>query len=236
MAISLKDIGAKIKDFLTNFLPKDETVTIYGRNHPSYQQQPSPSLSPTPTPTPTPTPDSNYQHHLPVSYPGMGEVPQSIFYKDRGGNRQSFNLAQSLMENFDDIKQATAAGEMLAHGHEQTYMPQEIERLGHDNWNYGENPRFEVIADSLQENGTYDKGLMRMNTGTLDDMLSRDFWKRKLGNRGVSSWEDLDNPEKSIRAARTRLEYGNWEDGAITEKPKWFPWYNAPLKRRTGDY
>lgn len=227
----LKQIGSGISDFLNNIFP-EETITIYA-DKPytvSSSVQNKPKITPTPTPTPKP-----YQHYIPLNHPDIKEVPQQIPLIDRnkeklGGN---YNLAQGLMENFDDIKQATKAAQMLAHKYSQTNLPHEVKARG-ENWNFGENPNFFTDKTDLQDNNTYDMGLMRNNTGTFDDLLGLAYWPTRMKEAGLNSHADLNDPEKSLKMARLVLESSNWDNKKkrIRDNPTWHRWFNAPLENR----
>lgn len=197
-------------------LPKDyaDIYWSHGRN------EPNPQVLGAST---TPTPESNYSPNITV--PG----------KDGQPFRLPENVAQVLLNSLNDVGEATNSARVLIHPNMQTYTPEEIARKKHDNWNYGENPRFEPAAEYLQTNGTWDRGLMRNNSGTINDMLSRPFWKAALNAKGIYNEKDVLDPQKSADAARILLEYSNWDSNtqSMRPNPNYRHWYAAPLELRT---
>lgn len=169
-----------------------------------------------------PPPFSGHNIQIPASQgTGMTKVPE--------------NIAQLLMENFDDIGEATNAARVLHHPREQTYSPAEIERYGKESWTHGENASFRTgQLDSLQANGTTDRGLMRTNSGTFDGMQANPFWNQAMEKRGITSFDDLIDTANNVEMARLILDRGNWdnENGRTKDNPDWTQWFAAPLDLR----
>ncbi len=65
---------------------------------------------------------------------------------------------------------------------------------------YGENTMFQIVADSLQRNGSVDRGLFRVNSGTFDHYMR--VRPELLNARGITSWEDMKTPLLNIRMAK----------------------------------
>jgi len=175
-----------------------------------------------PTPTPQPEP----------------YIPQITVPGKEGTN---FTLpaskAQVLLNSFNDIGEATNAARVMVHPYEQTFTPKEVQRIGRENWTYGENPELNMKAPTILQTGnnTYDTGALRVNSGTLNEMLSKPVWRQKLLEKGITNFEELQyDPQKNADAARIRLEYGNWDNEMkkIKQNPNWRHWYAAPLELR----
>lgn len=185
---------------------------------------PSPTASPSPSPMPTaiPTP---YRHNITVpSRDGTTRIPDDI--------------AQVLMNSFDSIGEATNSARVLIHPESQTYGDKEIWDDKNKKWarsyNFGENPNFKLSAPALNNDGSYDRGLMRNNSNTFAGMLAQAYWKKQMANKGINSFTDLDDPQKSADMGRLTLERGNWDSAnqKIKPNPSWRQWYAAPLDLR----
>lgn len=215
--------------------PKEITIPARNPNlvspDPQDWKAPQPSLATNIQPTiaqtkPTPTPQ-------PEPYIPQITVP--------GKNNEQFTLppekAQVLLNSFNDIGEATNAARVMVHPLENTRTRAEIARGLGDNFNYGENPELDMVSPTkLQQNNTYDTGALRVNSGTLNEMLSKPFWRQRLLEKGITNFNELLNdPQKNADAARIRLEYGNWDNEMkkIKQNPNWRHWYAAPLELRT---
>jgi hypothetical protein len=211
-------------DLLKSLFQKPEILSPLADLSATQAQQQAQQPAPMPVPTAQPEvlgAQTPYQHKIPIQTPqGDGFMPA--------------NLAQLLMENFDDIKEATNAARMLTHPTSQTYTPEEIAKLGRESWNNGENPNFELSAEMPNPDGTVDRGLMRNNSFTFEDMLQNAYWRNRMRSKGINAYEDMDDPNKSMAMARLTLERGNWdsEKQRIRPNPSWLQWYAAPLDLR----
>jgi len=202
----------KLENFLLSLLGMQGSRT-YNFTNPNLQQ---------PTASPIPQQTAPYQHNIEI---------------DTRNGKQSIppNLAQLLMEGFDDIGEATNAARVLQHPLSQTYKPNEVEKFGRESWNYGENPNFFSSAPDQQTNGSWDRGLMRNNSGTFEDLLKNPYWARRLQEAGINNFEDVDELSKSIALGRITLENSNWDtkNQRISDDPSWDRWFAAPLDLRT---
>lgn len=182
----------------------------------------------TPTPTPTSVPQSAGQQPLPIRIaipsangPGETVVPQDI--------------ADILFRVFEPYKQATNAAEVMHHPMQVSGLPEEIARGKNDFGNRGENPEFNPLAENTWNyDGSVDHGLMQNNSGTFDGMMEQPFWRNAMQKRGINSFEDLLDPEKSAEMSLLTLMRGNWdrENQTMKENPKWTQWYAAPRRLR----
>jgi hypothetical protein len=74
---------------------------------------------------------------------------------------------------------------------------------------YGENPKFITEnADRVQRNGSVDRGLMRINSGTFYSYLAR--MPELLHNNGIYRWSDMLDVTKNIRMAQIVYLYQGW--------------------------
>ena len=141
-----------------------------------------------------------------------------------GTTRVPNDIAQSLMNNFDDIKEATHAATVLHHPLEKTTDLNPYP-------NYGENASFKTgKLEVANNNGTVDRGLMRINSGTFSGMQQDPFWNAKMKAKGITSYDDMANTDKNTAMARLILERGNWNSKTQTVKPNpsWGQWFAAP--------
>lgn len=158
--------------------------------------------------------------------------PQITIPATHGGTTQvPPHIAQSLLNNFNDIGEATNAAKVLHHPQEQTYMPSEIKRFGTPSVNYGENASFKPVADSIQSDKSIDRGLMRVNSNTFNGLMKRHpDWMRQAG---VSDFSQMNDPELNARVARLILLDSNYDSGQIKKNPSWKRWFAAPLALRS---
>jgi hypothetical protein len=147
------------------------------------------------------------------------------------------DIAQLLGSELDKYGLATEAASVLNHPREQTYTPQEISLYGHENWNGGENPQFQTVdkpgspMKTLQDNGTYDVGLMRENSQTFSELQGSHKWNTILKENGINSLDDINtNPTLSVRYAKILGDYVTQDLG----QSRWKKWFAAPLNLRTG--
>lgn len=194
-----------------------------------------------PTPTPTPAPA---QASAPMMNPEvMGISTESPYIGVPGANGSTQQipswLAQILLNSFNDIGEATNSARVLTHPMQTTLNDAELMRIygripDPRPQNLGENPGFDLRARYLQGNGTEDYGLMRNNSGSLAGLLNNPFWANRLAQRGVTSFEQMNNPQASADAARVLLERGNWDNQnkTIRSNPSWREWYAAPMDLR----
>jgi hypothetical protein len=74
---------------------------------------------------------------------------------------------------------------------------------------YGENPNFITEnADSIQHDGSVDRGLMRINSATFYDYMKR--MPTLLHNNGIYKWSDMLEVVKNIRMAQIVYLYQGW--------------------------
>lgn len=140
------------------------------------------------------------------------------------------STAQTLMNNFNDIGEATNAAMVLHHPRSQTYTPEEIKTYGRKSINHGENASFRNIVDATQSDGSIDRGLMRINSNTFNGLMQRHpEWMAKAG---ITSWEQMNDPELNARVARLILLDSNYKDGQVRSNPSWRRWFAAPLELR----
>ena len=158
-----------------------------------------------------------------------------------GKNNEQFTLppekAQVLLNSFNDIGEATNAARVMVHPMENTRTQAEIARGLGNNFNIGENPEINMTAPTILQtsNNTYDTGMLRVNSGTLNEMLANPYWKQRLLEKGITNFNELQtDPQKNADAARIRLEYGNWDNEMkkIKHNPNWRHWYAAPKELR----
>lgn len=153
---------------------------------------------------------------------------------DQGTFNLPDDIAQEIGNVFEPSKQATAAAQVLHHPNQQTRTPQEILRLG-ENWNRGENP--EMIRNKIDipnNDGSIDRGLFRINSNTFSGMLQNPFWKQAMEKRGITSWDDMEDPQKNVNMAYLILARGNWDskNSQMLSNPSWGQWYAAPQELR----
>ncbi len=144
------------------------------------------------------------------------------------------DIAQQIGNVFEPSKQATAAATVLHHPMQQTRTAPEIKRLG-ENRNRGENPEFiRSNIDIPNPNGSIDRGLFRINDQTFNGMMASPFWREAMKNKGITSWADMEDPNKNIEMARLILARGNWDSQKqeMIKDPSWVQWYAAPLSLR----
>jgi hypothetical protein len=143
------------------------------------------------------------------------------------------DIAQILKEIFDPINEATNAAQVLKHPRSQTYSPQEVERMGAESWNLGENPWFRTGLlqvpnyDKNKNITSYDYGLMRNNNKTFDDLKSRAYWAKQLAEKNINNIEDTEDTRKSMELAKIT---GDQE--VMEGRERWRPWYAATLELR----
>lgn len=222
-----------------------------------------PTRAPSPTQTPTrpaakPTLDmSQAVSSGGLSLPGQAPVkkiasPQEVkganaaadyIARIRIANTQNPNgftdlppeIAQVLLGAFDDINEATNAARVLHHPKQQTYTQAEIKRYGHPSVNYGENASFRTgpEVDSVQSDGSVDRGLMRINSNTFNGLMARHpDWMAAIG---VTKWDDMLDPAKNAQVARLILRDSNYNaaTGDVRSNPNWARWFAAPYDLRT---
>lgn len=151
----------------------------------------TPSATQTPTPTPTPSP---YQQYIAIGMPNA--VPP--------------NIAQPIMNSFDDIHQATNAARVLSHPMSNSFIPGDPQSNNH--MNMGENGSFKTNnIDIRNSDGSIDRGLFRINSNTFNGLISRPDTKAALQAKGITSWDDMNDPQKNADAARLIYNQGGWE-------------------------
>lgn len=184
----------------------------------------TPTPIPTPTPqvvTPTPTPQP-IRINIPASS-GVGQtlVPQPA--------------TNAIFQAFDPYGEATNAAQVLHHPMQVSGTPQEIAR-GINGWgNIGENPSFNSTAVNENSAGQgIDTGLFQINSNTFNGMMSNPFWKNALAQRGITSYEQMNDPFKNALTAMLILMRGNFnaDQGTMNPNPNYQQWYAAPQALR----
>lgn len=142
-----------------------------------------------------PSPKPSYQQNItiPASHGnGKTQVPSSI--------------AQVLMNSFGDIGEATNAAQVLHHPADNPYLPGDPETVNHIT--YGENGSFKTIKDTTNDDGSIDRGLMRINSNSFNGMMAR---HPDLANaKGIYNWDDMNDPQKNADMARLIYNEGGW--------------------------
>jgi len=155
------------------------------------------------TPTPNPSHTVNYQQNITIPYSQTGQP-----------YRLQPQLAQTLMNAFGNINQATNAAQVLNHPLQQTYTQAEIRQMGHPSYNYGENAGFGLTNnDAPNPNGSIDRGLFRINSNTFNGIMNDPkygFWKQAANKFGIRKWDDMNDPQKNAYMARIIYEMGGW--------------------------
>jgi hypothetical protein len=89
---------------------------------------------------------------------------------------------------------------------------------------YGENTNFIVEnADRVQKDGSVDRGLFRINSGTFNHYIHA--LPGLLHNNGIYVWDDMLDPVKNIRLAQIVYLYQGW-----------CAWYAAPTDLCSRNY
>lgn len=92
----------------------------------------------------------------------------------------------------------------------------------------GENAAFNPTAENLNNDGSIDYGLMQNNDRTLEELLSKQMFAKRLHEAGIFAPEDVNgDARKSIIASKVTRDYEDapafWGD---TEgRPDWSSWY-----------
>lgn len=173
---------------------------------------PSPTPMPTAMPTPSPMPHQGFRLSVPSSDTanGMIDVPPQV--------------AQMLGNEFDKYGTATEAAQVLHHPMATTYTQGEIPRGP----NRGENPEFQMTdLDRTNPDGSIDRGAMRINSTTYSDMWRMPYWKQKMINSGITSWDSMLDPTLNMRMAYLRGEMAR-----MSGQARWQPWVAAPKELR----
>lgn len=155
-----------------------------------------------------------------------------------GQGNQTLNpqMSQMLLNNFNDIGEATNSARVLLHPNQQTRTQGELNKGLGTSFNRGENPEFKMSNIDVPNNdGSIDRGLFRINSNTFTEMIKDKFWGSVMKNSGIKSWSDMDNVDKNTRMARLILARANWDsqNNQIMQNPNWSQWYAAPLDLRT---
>lgn len=200
-----------------------------------------------PTIMPTRTPPEPIN----ITIPGKDGSPYRI--PNKANNPTKRVAAEDLMDVFDPYKLATESAKVLLHPRKQTYNPEEVKRLGTENWNYGENPELgtgmgvgeEPTMAAPNPNGSIDYATFRNNDATINDMFTQPYWKGALNRRGISSLEDIkSNSQNSMKAALLTLLRDNYDvyraemerQGTnypdLSGKLNWKSWYAADPELR----
>lgn len=199
------------------------------------------SQQPTTIPTQIPQPQ-------PINITVPGDNGEDFKMPNRSNNPNNKLTAEDLFDVFDKYKLATESAQVLKHPMQQTYTPEEVERIGKESYNRGENPEFSIgEMEASNDDGTFDYGPMRINDSGIEELLGRsDFWKNAGAKRGINSLEDIKNDtKKNLEAALLTLLDSNYEtyqnemktQGTqypdLSGKVNWNRWYAAPLEQKT---
>lgn len=145
-----------------------------------------------------------------------------IPYSQGGTYEFSPDLSQVLLNSFNDVNQATPAATVLNHPPSNSFIPTDPQSNNHINM--GENASFKTDnIDVKNENGTIDRGLFRINSGTFDGMKQNPYWNKRMQDKNITSWDDMNDPQKNADMARLIWERG----GGNFEQ-----WFAAPRKLR----
>lgn len=221
---SLKKIGPSVKEGAQNFIDNITNKPLIDPTATPYDLQKAGRM---PIATPTLQPSISKEKYVP-----------RIEVNGKYGNPQVLppETAQTLLNHFNDIGEATNAAQVLVHPLENTRLPSELARGMKNNFNYGENPELDRTSPKkINKDKTYDTGLMRLNSGTFKEMQDSAFWGNKMIEKGITNYDELEsNPELNAAMARLMLEYANWDaqNQKIMSNPNWRRWYAAPKKLR----
>jgi hypothetical protein len=173
----------------------------------------------------SPTPQSQYlPSPAPVQQnPGFRiKVPSSTPDKEYTNVPQ--NLAQIIGQEFDPYGQATSAASILHHPYQEQqngYGYGEnagfVTGKGWDDYNRDESGQVKLVQNPFtkQPEPSEDRGLFRINNSTFYDYQKR--FPNTLKKAGITSFEDMYDPDKNIKMARL-----------IFEKQGWGAWFAAP--------
>jgi len=89
---------------------------------------------------------------------------------------------------------------------------------------FTENGSYNPKATNVNKDGSKDYGIFQINDGTFKDMMSKNPYKRLLGEAGISSLDDLLEEEKNVKAAKVVKKYE--EDSGAKPWSWWYGWVN----------
>ncbi|MBU2061866.1 MAG: hypothetical protein KKH44_08485, partial [Bacteroidetes bacterium] len=160
----------------------------------------TPNVMPKSIARPTPK-QAPYAPNITIPYSQTGEpyqVPE--------------NIAQPILNAFNDINQATNAATVLNH-------PPMLSPIS-GKTTYGENASFKTANIDIPNNdGSIDRGLFRINSNTFNGMLQDPFWGKAMQKYGINNWDDMMDLQKNAFMARL-----------IYQRQGWGAWVAAPPK------
>lgn len=175
-----------------------------------------------------PTPTESVKKEDKAYYDG-----DKVFVKGSGINDEptETKVPEKIANTIKDIfgkEIALEAMRTLHHPREFTDIEDEQERGVNTGMNRGENPEFAVTnMDIPNGDGTIDRGLFRINSGTFDEMWNRTFngitypLRSKMKKIGINSYADMENLEKNVKMAKLIYDEGGWRR-----------WYASPKDLR----
>lgn len=169
------------------------------------QIQTKPTIPPLPNRgTPTNNSAVNYQPNITIPYSQTGQP-----------YRLPPQIAQPIMNAFNNIHQATPAAQVLNHPVENSVV------TGRPN--YGENAGFKTNNIDVPNNdGSIDRGLFRINSNTFNGIMADPHWGPLARQKfGINNWEDMNDPQKNAFMAKL-----------IYERQGWGAWFAAPQHLR----
>lgn len=185
-----------------------------------YEEFGKPTPTPMPTPTPTPTPLPNRIAVPSASSEGERVLPQE--------------LTDMIMKAFDPIGEATNSARVLHHPSAYTHTAGEAPRpkntgentgfvtgKGWNDYNYNKDGSVKFITNPFtkEQEKSEDRGLFRINNATFYDLQRRKG--KLLTDNGITSYEDMYDPDKNIIVAKMIQKEGGWKR-----------WYAAPKELR----
>jgi hypothetical protein len=164
---------------------------------------------------------------------------QPGFHLSVPGENGTVNLPQQISQQignvFEPYNEATSAARVLTHPLQMTNIPGEQSRGINTAPNRGENPNLTTQNIDIKNNdGSIDRGLFRINSNTFNEMSQNPFWRQAMQNKGITSWDNLNDMNKNTEMALLVLKYMNWNNQANTmnENPNYASWYAAPRDLR----
>lgn len=175
-------------------------------------------------PTPTPSPYSQRQP-LRIAIPSANGEGETIVPEP---------AASAIYNAFDKYGEATNAAQVLHHPMQISGTPNEVQQ-GFNHWgNRGENPDFRSDAVNINRGGSKDTGLFQINSDTFNGMMSNPYWKSAMERRGITSYDQMNDPYKNALMGMLILMRGNFDptQGTMNKNPNYSQWYGAPQQLR----
>lgn len=171
-----------------------------------------------------PTPQAVQQAQQIVSNQQSGNGFQINVPGPNGNVQVPSQVSQLLGNEFNGMNEATNAARVLVHPNQITAIGNEKQMGVNTVPNNGENPGFATKnIDAVNEDGSVDRGLFRINSNTFNDYMSTPGNAARLKALGIKSYSDMDDANKN--AAMARLIY---------QDRGWSGWYASPADLRNG--